>query len=197
MDWDRFLTLIFVAGGLATALSPILTAFLQARGKKDESTVVKAKTSLDGYEKLTDQLQEQLEKAITSNEKLEERIATYTEKILEYESERQLIIKKVEAQDGRIDQLEKELTEKDNIYAEEIATKERMWSVKEKGYQEAINTLTDKIAGLETRMNVAANTAQEAAQMAKEAKIGTDELKKQTGELNAEAARKKDDKRQT
>lgn len=114
MDWDRIAVVAMILGGLVTALSPIVQSFIAAvTGAKSTKASVeteKEKTSLDGFNKLTDQLQEQLDK-----------------------------------QEKRIAHLEAEIRRKDAEYEEHIRLQSAEFHKKERGYQEAINGLTDKI----------------------------------------------------
>jgi hypothetical protein len=175
MDWDRFLTFVIVAGGLGTALSPIVTAFLQARGKRDENEIKKnelhiekEKTSQDGYDKLTDQLQEALDKAIAYNDKLDA-------KIKEQDSERGLIISELKIRSEESDRKDRAIEK----LSKELDDAHRQIAVVEETNRASTLRLNNMLKEQGREINGVKN-------MAKEAKKNTDELKeelKQTGQL--------------
>lgn len=163
---SEFLSFI---GLIATAIIGAVSTWMlwekrHSDGKANQEAEIELKRSAT-WQNLLNEVQEERTNLAANNKILES-------KIKEYESERKIIIQKLDEAQHQIVVLEKNFEDE-----------RKEWKVREKSMMATINSQNDKIAELEKKVNGV--------------KHDTDKLKKKTGELNEEIARKSDEERRT
>lgn len=156
--------------GLAfTAIVGGLSAYLlydrQFRDRKSNQDADTELKHSEAWQKLLNEVQEERGNLAANNKVLES-------KVKEYESERKIIIQKLDEAQHQIVMLEKS-----------FENERKEWNIREQSMMATINNQNEKIAELEKKVNGV--------------KHDTENLKKKTGELNKEIVRKSDEERRT